>query len=56
MDPMMIIAIAELAKMAFAGIFAYMRQAGLTDAQIEDAFQSAKRAMYERDPAKIPGS
>jgi hypothetical protein len=56
MDPTTVLAISELAKLALATIFAYMRQAGLTDAQIEAAFQEAKKMMMERDPAKIPGA
>jgi hypothetical protein len=55
MDPMTILAIAELSKLALSTVFSYMKQAGLTDAQIEAAFQEAKKAMLDRDPAKIPG-
>jgi hypothetical protein len=54
MDPFIVAAIAELAKLAFVSITSYMRQAGLTDEQIEEAFQKAKTGMLARDPNKIP--
>ena len=54
MDPMIIAAIAELAKMAVISVTSYMKQAGLTEAQIEDVFQKAKAGMMVRDPANIP--
>jgi hypothetical protein len=54
MDPITISAIAELAKFGLITFISFMRQAGLTDTQIEMAFQEAKKGMLARDPALIP--
>jgi hypothetical protein len=55
MDPAAIAAIAELAKLGLVVYISYMRQAGLTDEQIDSVFKSAKEGLLIRDPAKIPG-
>jgi hypothetical protein len=47
-------AVAELAKLGLASFFAYMRLAGLTDAQIDEAYQKAKAEMLLRNPDDIP--
>lgn len=54
MDPATIMAISELVKLAVTSIMSYARQAGLSDEQIEAAFQAAKAGLNERDPNKIP--
>ena len=47
-------AIAELAKLGLTTYMAYMAQAGLTEAQIDQVYQEAKKSMLLRDPANIP--
>lgn len=55
MEPTTIVlTISELLKLGLAGYVAYARQQGLTDEQIEAAFQTALAGLLERDPAKIP--
>ena len=54
MDATAAVAIGELAKLALMYQMERMRQAGLTEDQIEAAFQAAKAGMLARDPAKIP--
>ena len=54
MDPLTIAAITELAKLGIQVYISYMKQAGLTDAQIDEAFQSARAGMIKRDPSLIP--
>lgn len=49
-----VIAISELAKLAMMYQMERMRQAGLTEEQIELTYQAAKAAMLARDPANIP--
>jgi hypothetical protein len=55
MTPMMIAAIAELAKLGLTTYMAYMQQAGVTEAQIDQVYQDAKKGMLLRNPADIPG-
>ena len=54
MDPVVIAAVAEIAKMGLMTYMSYMQQAGLTTEQIEAVYQKAKADMLARDPAKIP--
>jgi len=54
MDAATVLAISELAKLSMTAYLAYLKQVGLTDDQIETTFQSAKKAMLERDPVNIP--
>ena len=55
MNPTVIAAIAELAKLGLVTYMAYMQQAGLTETQIDAVYQEAKKSMLLRDPANIPG-
>jgi epoxyqueuosine reductase QueG len=50
-----IVALAELAKLGIIGLMQYMRQAGMTDQQIDEAYTQAKEAMSVRNPSNIPG-
>lgn len=54
MTPLQIAAIAELAKLGLTTYMAYMAQAGLTETQIDQVYQEAKRNMLMRNPADIP--
>ena len=54
MDPLTIAAISELAKLGIQVYVSYMKQAGLNDQQIDDAFQAARAGLIKRDPNKIP--
>ena len=54
MDPSIILLITELIKLGFSTYAAYMRQLGMTEAEIEAVFADAKKGMLERDPANIP--
>jgi len=54
MKPEEIMAISELAKMALMIYMNYMKQAGLTEEQIDNVYQNAKATMLIRDPANIP--
>jgi hypothetical protein len=56
MEPGTIAAISEIAKFGLIAYFSYMKQAGLTNDQIETAFQEAKKAMLARNPADIPAA
>lgn len=51
-----VLAISELAKLSMTAYLAYLQQVGLTADQIESTFQAAKKAMLDRDPAKIPSA
>jgi hypothetical protein len=51
----MIAAIAELAKLGLVTYLAYMKQAGLSEEQIDAVYQEAKKGMLLRNPADIPG-
>jgi len=54
MDPVTIAAIAEIAKLGMYGYMSYMAQVGLTEAQVDAAFQEAKAKLFTNDPGKIP--
>ena len=54
MDAATLAIIAELAKFGIITFIAYLRQAGLTDEQIDQVFQEAKNRMLVRNPADIP--
>ncbi|MDD5053628.1 MAG: hypothetical protein PHO27_12910 [Sulfuricurvum sp.] len=54
MDAMVITAIGEMAKVGLIAYIQYMKQAGLTDEQIDVIYQEAKAGMLARDPANIP--
>lgn len=54
MDARTMYAISEIAKLGLTVYLGYMRQAGMTDAQIDAAYQSAKEAMLARDPDNLP--
>jgi hypothetical protein len=56
MDAAMITAIAELAKLGLMAYASWMKQAGLTNEQIETVFADTKKAMLARNPADIPSS
>lgn len=54
MDPTAVVAVSELVKLGLITYLSYARQAGLTEQQIDAAYQEAKKGMLIRDPAKIP--
>ena len=54
MDAATLVIISELAKFGITTFVAYLRQAGLTDEQIDQVFQEAKNGMLIRNPADIP--
>jgi len=54
MNPAALAALAEIAKLALMWQMEQMRIAGMTEAQIETAYQAAKAGMLARDPANIP--
>lgn len=54
MELVIITAISELAKLGLMAYASYMKQAGLTDEQIEKAFDDARSGLLRRDPALIP--
>ena len=53
MDPNTVMAISELAKLGLVAYISYMKQAGLTDEQIETVYQEAKKGMLARNPSNI---
>ena len=54
MDPMTVAAIAELLKMGIMFLMSNAKQAGLTEDQIDAAFQTARKQLALNDPNKIP--
>jgi hypothetical protein len=54
MDPIVIAAVAELAKMGIMAYVSYMQQAGVSNEQIADVFDKAKAGLLARDPALLP--
>jgi hypothetical protein len=53
-DPLTVMAIADLAKMGFQFLFTRMQQAGMTADQIHTAYQAAADGMLARDPNALP--
>jgi len=51
-----IVAISELAKLALMLYMSYMKQAGMTQEQIESVYNEAKNQMFLKNPANIPGA
>jgi predicted metal-dependent phosphotriesterase family hydrolase len=54
MNPETLAIISEVAKFGIFVLVAYMKQAGLTDEQIDQVFVDAKKGMLARNPADIP--
>jgi len=54
MEAIVIAAITELAKMGMQVYISYMKQAGLTDEQIDEVFKQSRAGMLSRDPANLP--
>ena len=54
MEAIAIAAIVELAKLVFSAYMSIMRNAGLNEEQIDEAFNQAKSGLYSRNPNDIP--
>ena len=54
METIVIAAVVELAKLVFTAYMSVMRNAGLNEEQIDEAFNMAKLGLYNRDPNSIP--
>jgi len=54
MEEAAILAISELAKEGILFYVSYMKQKGLTEAQIQETFDAARTEMLSRDPGKLP--
>jgi hypothetical protein len=54
LDPMIITALVELAKVGIQGVFTQLRLAGLTDAEIEQFFKDQKIYFDAHPPETLP--
>lgn len=54
MDPIVLAAIAELAKLGMMYLIANAKQAGLTDEQLDKLYNDTKTKFLKNDPANIP--
>ena len=44
----------EVGKIALPALLSYLKQHGVTDAQIDEMYEISKQGMLARDPANIP--
>lgn len=54
MDPILIAAIAELLKISITSYVSFLRQQGISEAEIERLFEEARAGMLSRDPNTLP--
>jgi len=54
MEEAVVLALIELGKMGFMYVSAQMKAAGLTEAQIHEAFLKASARLDTQDPSLIP--